>query len=142
MGEKSIANGRLNQRFVLGLCIVATLLALGQSRADDPNPDSRSGIQKPSLFDEVRTAIQKLKSGTSWDEAARALKLDKLVRGEELTDKTVDGQSANTDMTFTFPRNSSQRLTVTNVRWGTKKTIFRANLYDGDRVVAKLDGEE
>jgi hypothetical protein len=112
------------------ICVSAIFLA----------PVARIGagddVQIPSLFDQVRSAIPKLKAGMSEAEGSRSLHLDKLRGGGIWTSGLVCGRIYGG-----FAKNSQRLhvLTHDEDNAGKAVTMISAILYDGDKIVAQFN---
>jgi|SRR5580700_676466 hypothetical protein len=95
-------------------------------------------VQAPSLFDQVREAIPKLKPGMKFEGVKRILQMTKL---EFLSSSGSAGLSVSR---YSFPGNPNQRLSIeTEFSEESNEPIVRsAALLDGRNVVAKFDADK
>ena|SRR5579862_227196 len=113
------------------ICIsLAFLVPVARIGADDKK-------QAPSLFDQVREAIPKLKPGIRIKEAMRIL------HSEKLGDPHVVSLTTQDSYIFVFPGKPKQRLVIQcKFGLGSDFELISATLQDDDKIVSQFDAQK
>jgi hypothetical protein len=90
-------------------------------------------VQRPGLFDQVREAIPKLKTGMGYEDVCRILMTKKLTGG------LVYGGSSSSHDLFWFPGRSDQTLRIDWHPSTSNGAVYKVELYDRKRRVAKFE---
>jgi hypothetical protein len=91
---------------------------------------------KLSLFDQVRDAIPKLKTGMSFNEVTRALMIKKLSEQGSYASLGASHDS------FGFPGKSDQILCIDWHPSASGGLVYKVELYDGKRLIAQFDADK
>ncbi len=98
--------------------------------------DTGDDVQTSGLFDQVRNAIPRLKTGMGYEEVCRILMTKKL------SEAVSYGGLASCHNSFLFPGKADQGLWIDWHPSTSVGVVYKVELYDGKRRIAKFEADE